>query len=1029
MSNTSYSFKENSHMKDIQGGEKKVMKKILSVALSTAMAFSMFASVAFSADAKLTPQQQFDALKSAGIVTGYPDGTAGLDKSITRAELATIIVKAIDLEPVTGVATYKDKNYDVNHWAAKYIEAATQAGILTGKDAVKQLFGPSDNLTVQELAVVLVKALGLEVPAETDNTATEWAKGYVQAAIDAGLLESGINYQANATRSQVVVAAHATYEANQVPTVASYTVSEAGKVVEFKLSNDEVVKVTLEEALAPNKETEVKFTHNGAEYTHKVTYVTTVAQTVRSVSAADLKQVVVEFDGTVDVVSAGLKDNYSVDGGKKIDKVTVSEDKTSATILLAEADNATLKNQKEVELKIKNVKNEDGTKTFEQTIKFVPSDVTAPTIKEVVGLGTKAFKVKFSEPIKGREASISSNFKIDGKAVGAYITYSYPDTVIVSTNLTEGEHKVSVSNVEDFSGLKVAPVENDFTVVVDNAAPEIVSVKANDLREVVVTFDETVKSVESAYANVSSRKATSIEIRDNVVTLRFDNKDQPLNYGENTIHLTGVSDYSDNKTDRDVKVTPELDTIRPTVVGQELKTEDGFIKLVINFSETLNRTKAEDRDNYVLKNADGKVADKSGVNADGKPVYQPIYNSDDKTVTLNLGSVGSLDDNTDYIVSISNLTDDAYVPNTILPVDVQFNTKSVAVAGIDRVWVQNVNSNESYIFVQFNRSVKVDGEGSALQPEKYVFAGSGKAVTTDKNDVVAITSDVIRITAKTDDVYSSVAANTLKESELTISYVADVDGKYFVSGNSYHITKDIKSTSADILGLDKAEAKTRKEIKLSFNGKLSTTSRYDFVLVTGSGDITPATATLSGDQKSVTLTFDDKVIKADASNVQIKTASNVVSQDSLGNKLSFAATTLIDDIRPELEFSKIEKVNTVTNATYYDITLTSDEDIKLSGFSTSEHIANNLFKVKFNEAEAKAIDGSTAFEITGPTTAVLRVYVTESAKTPDNGDFTAANLTITFDGDKNDSSKALVDNGVNAKPVNKLNVSRNVTIN
>src|SRR5690606_34634485 len=135
----------------IQGGEKKVMKKILSVALSTAMAFSMFASVAFSADAKLTPQQQFDALKAAGIVAGYPDGTAGLDKTITRAELATIIVKAIDLDPIPGVATYKDKNYSVNHWAAKYIEAATEAGILTGKDAVKQLFGPNDNLTVQEL--------------------------------------------------------------------------------------------------------------------------------------------------------------------------------------------------------------------------------------------------------------------------------------------------------------------------------------------------------------------------------------------------------------------------------------------------------------------------------------------------------------------------------------------------------------------------------------------------------------------------------------------------------------------------------------------------------------------------------------------------------------------------------------------------------------------------------------------------------------------------------------------------------------
>jgi hypothetical protein len=43
----SYPTKEKSQFMNVQGGEKKVMKKILSVALSTAMAFSMFASVAF----------------------------------------------------------------------------------------------------------------------------------------------------------------------------------------------------------------------------------------------------------------------------------------------------------------------------------------------------------------------------------------------------------------------------------------------------------------------------------------------------------------------------------------------------------------------------------------------------------------------------------------------------------------------------------------------------------------------------------------------------------------------------------------------------------------------------------------------------------------------------------------------------------------------------------------------------------------------------------------------------------------------
>src|SRR5690349_9499574 len=97
MSNTSYPFKENSNVMNVQGGEKKVMKKILTVALSTAMAFSMFASVAFG-DTAVTPQQKFDALAAKGIFNGYPDGSAHLEKEMTRAEFAKVITKLLGLK-------------------------------------------------------------------------------------------------------------------------------------------------------------------------------------------------------------------------------------------------------------------------------------------------------------------------------------------------------------------------------------------------------------------------------------------------------------------------------------------------------------------------------------------------------------------------------------------------------------------------------------------------------------------------------------------------------------------------------------------------------------------------------------------------------------------------------------------------------------------------------------------------------------------------------------------------------------------
>lgn len=890
MSNTSYSFKENSHVIVNQGGEKKVMKKILSVALSTAMAFSMFASVAFGADAKLTDEQQFNVLKEAGILTGYPDGQSHLEKALTRAELAKIIVKSIGLEPVTGVATYKDKNYTANHWAAPFIEAATQAGILNGKDATKKLFDPTGNVTVQELAKVLVTALKLEVPTDANNSATEWAKGYVAAAVKAGYLPEGINYQANASRSQAVVAAYAIYEANQVPTVASYTVSEAGKVVEFKLSNDEVVKVTLEKALEPNKETEVKFSHNGHDYTAKVTYVTTVAQKVATVSAANLKQVVVTFDGTVDPVTAGDEDNYSIDG-KDFDSATVSSDKTSVTLLLSKE--TVLTNQKQTEISLKNIKNEDGTKTFTEKVQFTPLDVTAPTVKEVVGLGTKAFKVKFSEPVKEADAIASVNYRIDGKVIGASVKYAYPDTVIVSTPLTEGEHVLRVSGVADFSGLSVAPVENQFTTVVDTAAPEIESIKADDLTRVTVTFNETIKSVSSAYANTSSKGADKIEINDNKVTLFFDGDSKRLNQGENTVVLKGVSDYSGNSADREAKVTPELDVVRPTVTNVDFSKDGVNYVAVIQFSETLKYASAVNADNYKLVDADGKVAKIAGVNNDGHPIRTVNYDATTKKVTLNFGPVFDKE----YTLEISGVRDNAYIGNEMIPYSVKLNPAGTEEGKISRVWLENAVGGK-YVYVEFNSAVALSGAGNALDPAKYSYAttaGAAKTrLTKNADDIEPVTSTTVRIFTKEAIVNGNI---------LYADYIANLDGKY-LTDNDYTLEKAVTNREAAVVA-DSVEATATDSLTVKFDAALNIVDPADFFIQNNSvttDTYVPNDYSLSGDGKTLTLKFAKK-LPASFSGTQytLKSVATTTSRtrDTFGNPVEITKA-VVDKIAPEV---------------------------------------------------------------------------------------------------------------------------------
>ncbi len=939
MSNTSYSFKENSHAIVNQGGEKKVMKKILSVALSTAMAFSMFASVAFGADAKLTPEQQFNALKEAGIVSGFPDGLSHLEQALTRAELAKIIVNSLSLEPVNGVATYKDKGYSANHWAAPYIEAATQAKILEGSNG---LFRPSDKVTVQELAKVLVTALKLEVPADANNTASAWAKGYVAAAVEKGFIPEGINYQAQATRSQAVVAAYALYEANQVPTVKSYKVVDP-KNVEVTMSNDEIVKVALEKALEANKETEIKFTYKDKEYTHKVTYVTTVAQAVKSVSAADLKQIVVTFDGSVDAKSAELASNYSVKD-RTFESAKLSADKTSVTLLLDEA--STLTNQKEFELSINNVKNEDSTKTFSQKVKFTPVDVTTPTIKEVTGLGTKAVKIKFSEPVQRGEATKSVNYKVDGKAIGASIVYSYPDTVILSTNLSEGDHKISVSNVADFSGLKVVPVDYDFTATVDTAAPEVVTATSKDLTEVTVEFNEPVKAVNSAYANVSGNTGI-VKVSDNKVIITFVG-DKKLNYSENTIYLKGVRDYSDNAADREVKVNPTLDTVRPEVLSYELKNENGNYVAKVKFSEALKASTVEDRSNYVLKNSEGKEADKGGTDSKGNPIAKPTFDSKNNIVTIILGNdLG----NSAYTLTISGLQDNAYVANTMVPYTIDLDAAKAQQGAINRAWLEPVTGGQ-YVYVEFNKALATSGAGDASDFAKYTWSRGSVSqgqLAEEAGDVVVISADTVRIFTK--------KAITVSDS-VQASYVANVDGDYFMQGNGYVLSSPIKTQA---IQLTKATATSTTELKLEFDGKLNYVDYQDFRVVSsaaGAATYVPTSYSLSSDSKTLYLKFEGtgRELPADVeTSSYYVTTFNDNSQDAYGNAVdlttSIPAAKLVDDVAPKLVSNGLKIAATSTTATY-TATLTFTEAVDTTNGVTFPGGLEGLFKVKVAGTDA-----------------------------------------------------------------------------
>ncbi|MGG4394203.1 S-layer homology domain-containing protein [Paenibacillus thiaminolyticus] len=961
------SKQDSQQTKQFRGGDKKVMKKRLALLLSVAMAFSMFANVAFGADAAKTTQEKFDALKQAGIFSGYP-GTddAKLEQNTTRAEFARVVVKALGLKEVEGVYTYKDKNYGPKHWAAKYIEAVTAEGLMQGINTAKQLFGTNDNITVQEAAKVLVLGYKFDIPKDSQNNAADWAKDYFQAAVDAGLFSKDANPKANATRGQLVEAVYAADEASKGPKVESAKVIDA-RNVEVTMSDKEVVKVELkaEDALKANVETEIKFEYKGQEYTTKVTYVVTSAQKIESVTAENLKEVVVTFDGTVEEKTAENKNNYEVKD-MTIDSVTLSSDKRSVTILLEEY-GSVMENQKETELKVKNVRNEDGSKTFNEKKKFTPTDFKTPEIKEVVGLGTKAFKVVFSEPVKRGDAVASSNYKVDGSMVAGNVDYMYPNVVIVKKDLSVGDHKLNVSNISDFSGLKSIPVDREFTVAEDNSAPEIVSAKTNDLKELEIEFNETVQSIEKVYHNVSGNTG-KVTYKDNKVKVTFNNQ---MYNGDNTIYVKGVSDYSGNKADREIKVNPTLDTTRPEVVKMEVK-EVGKLndhQLVIEFNKKLDKESAENSRNYTLKDRDGKVLKNVfGVDADGHPIAKPSYTSDDNKVKINLSA--KLSNETDYILEVTGVRDNAALQNTMAPWSQTFTAKQTAKSGIVRAWFTESGSEES-LYVQFKSTMKTEGEGGVLEKEKYLL--NGKAITD--HNIAMVNGDTVRITSKSGKSLGFNKGNT-DNNILTVSQVKDSNGDYVkgdVSNNPYTLkyegTREEKFS--DKISLGEIKAVSREEVTVEFNGKINRVNLDDFwVTVDGKGKFIPNQYELSNGGTLLTLKFEGSgyILPSVLTNAELHVAEGAKTSDVLDVRIQNGHYPITNtEVRPEVNVNSLNV--TVTGAVYTAEIRVNADIVRNSKYSVQE--AGAPFTVKVNNKEvpvksadvAKPADGITYLRV------------------------------------------------------------------
>jgi hypothetical protein len=142
----------------------RTMKKVVSLLLALALVFgTMSFALAVPADVVGTEYEEVATkLGALGLMIGDDRGFRPND-SITRAEFATIVVRALGLEAAAKFSTTPTKFTDVTEdhkWAWGYINVATEQGVIIGYGDGK--FGPMDPVTYEQAITMLVRALGYE---------------------------------------------------------------------------------------------------------------------------------------------------------------------------------------------------------------------------------------------------------------------------------------------------------------------------------------------------------------------------------------------------------------------------------------------------------------------------------------------------------------------------------------------------------------------------------------------------------------------------------------------------------------------------------------------------------------------------------------------------------------------------------------------------------------------------------------------------------------------------------------------------
>ncbi|KGR76534.1 S-layer homology domain-containing protein [Ureibacillus sinduriensis] len=477
-------------------------------------------------------------LADNNILQGDANGNFNPSKTLTRAEAAEVLSKALKLE-ATGTENFSDVK--AGDWFYDAV-VATSPELFEGDGTGK--FDPKAQLTRAQAAKVIVLAYGLTGEADLSNYSDlkdvpAWAKEFFATAVENGII-NGKTATTLAPNAKISRAEFAAMVKRSIDTVADVTVESVSAVNDItvnegeKVSLPETVEVTLSNEEKAQKEvkwdvTALDTTKPGVytvkgdvadtdlEASVKVTVVA-VAPEVVNVSAINVKEIKVSFNKAVSKDSFAGSDfvvtNTATAAPIVVSDAQLATDGKSATLLLASNIPATGVDVNIAEGALLAANYDKFAKSSTKALKAA-EDTTAPKLLSATYVGGANIELTFDEPVN---FGTYTGGKIDQttatvQPVNSTKAGKYVYTISAAATLSNGTHTVDLTNVTDFAGNTDVLISKDVVVSQDTSATKVASITANDSTSFIVEFSKA----------VTAPAASNFEIKKGNLTLDTNN--------------------------------------------------------------------------------------------------------------------------------------------------------------------------------------------------------------------------------------------------------------------------------------------------------------------------------------------------------------------------------------------------------------------------------------------------------------------------------------------------------------------------